>query len=374
MNVDEEKNLIRKYSTYVEDAGIVANPLVSVLMWSYNDLAYIRQSVDSVLMQETNFAYELVVSDDCSTDGTTEILHAYQRSHPDKVRLVLSTENLWTRNVITQRLLYQGRGKYIALTHGDDYWTDSQKLQKQVDYLRAHADCTVCFHDVYDLWPDGSKSPRFSADVNLAAERQQVLCFQQRDLLRKMFVATGSVMFRLAELPHPLPHGIINAPYGDWPLFLSLSRHGNLHCLNEVMGVYRRHEQGAWGSQTPSVVVSNIFSFLNMIRNDSEILNNSTMDDIDHAICLWSSRYYFVARNLPDEEKTVFLQTIISLFSSQPQLWLSFHQMVMERLVEHEREYLAKESLKRTVIVSSTSYQIGNAFMAPIRWIRSLRR
>ena len=236
MTAEGEKEIIREYSMYVEDTGIVTNPLVSVLLWTYNHASYIRQSLDSVLMQETNFAYELVVSDDCSTDGTTEILREYQRTHPSKIRLILSTENLWTRNVITQRLLYQGRGKYIALTHGDDYWTDPKKLQKQVDMLEINPDASACFHDTMLLPSNSGKQHAWIT--------YHKTMFDVQDTIQCVVLChTSAILLRLDSVI-PLPEWIQRVSSGDMVIFFLCGCRGRILRIPEFMSTYRQHQGG----------------------------------------------------------------------------------------------------------------------------------
>lgn len=112
-------------------------PLVSVWMITYNHEKFIAQAIDSVIMQKTNFDYEIVIGEDCSTDRTREIVLEYKAKHPDKFKLLLQEKNVgMMQNFIVT--LKTCNGKYIALLEGDDYWTDPLKLQKQVDFLQAN--------------------------------------------------------------------------------------------------------------------------------------------------------------------------------------------------------------------------------------------
>lgn len=112
---------------------------LTVAILTYNQQEYIRQALDSVLIQEVNFDYEIVVGDDCSSDNTPSILHEYAERFPNKFNLVLNQQNVGiSKNY--QYVLYACRGEYIALLEGDDYWTDKNKLQKSVDFLDSHPD------------------------------------------------------------------------------------------------------------------------------------------------------------------------------------------------------------------------------------------
>jgi len=118
----------------------VEEPLVSVCVITYNHEPYIRKSIDCVLAQETKFPFELVIGEDCSTDGTREIVFDYQKKYPDIIRVVTSNKNVGAHknNLRTEKAC---RGKYMAFCDGDDYWHHPRKLQKQVDYLESHPEC-----------------------------------------------------------------------------------------------------------------------------------------------------------------------------------------------------------------------------------------
>ena len=213
---------------------------VSVLMITYNQERFIAQALDSVLAQVTDFRYEVVIGEDCSTDRTREILLGYQKAHPDRVRLLLHDVNVgMNANVAATRRAC--RGQYIALLEGDDYWTSPQKLQKQVDFLEKHPECAVCFHNAAIVSEDGSEQPgdycRFDKDR----------IFTLRRLLRGNIIPTCSALFRADLLPD-LPEWMSGLKMLDWPIHLLLARRGNLAYLNERMAAYRVHPGGLWSA------------------------------------------------------------------------------------------------------------------------------
>ena len=117
-------------------------PKASILCVTYNHAPYIRQAIDSFLMQETNFSYEIIIADDCSTDGTSAICAEYAEKYPDLVRYLPSEKNVGgVEN--ERRAIEAAQGEYIAVCEGDDYWLDNQKLQKQVEFMDAHPDYSV---------------------------------------------------------------------------------------------------------------------------------------------------------------------------------------------------------------------------------------
>ena len=135
-------NLVDK----VEDwSRLPVEPLVSVYMITYNHEKFIAQALDGILMQEVDFPYEIVIGEDKSTDRTRAVVCEYQRRHPDKIRLHLSRENLFRQKLAGLGPLAACRGKYIAMCEGDDYWTDPQKLQKQVAVLEAEPEVSFVF-------------------------------------------------------------------------------------------------------------------------------------------------------------------------------------------------------------------------------------
>ena len=249
MRASPAQTRTERFSVYLQDADFAADPMVSVLMWTYNDRPHIEQAIESVLAQEKDFSWELVVSDDCSTDGTTEILRRYQARHPRNIRLILSRENLWKEGRITERLLRQARGKYVALHHGDDEWTDPRKLKLQVECLEKDADLALVYHNVEYRYGGAAESDTLAFP---SAGRAGTLppppsTTTFRDLLKGRVIPTLSVMYRTAFLQE-FPAWLSELAVGDWPVFLLLLRQGPGLYLDRVMGVYRQHAGGVWSS------------------------------------------------------------------------------------------------------------------------------
>lgn len=121
------------------------NPIVSVLMITYNHEPYIRQAIEGVIMQQTDFEFELIIGEDCSQDKTREICFEYQNKYPDKIRVLWWHENVSKLGGNGRRITARCRGEFIAYCEGDDYWIDPLKLQKQVDIMRKHPDAGICF-------------------------------------------------------------------------------------------------------------------------------------------------------------------------------------------------------------------------------------
>lgn len=124
---------------------ICKHPVVSVQMCTYNHEAYIRQAIEGVLMQKTDFEFELVIGEDCSQDKTREICFEYQKKHPDKIRVLWWHENVSRLGGNSRRVTAHCRGEFIAYCEGDDYWIDPLKLQKQVEVMKQHPNVGFCF-------------------------------------------------------------------------------------------------------------------------------------------------------------------------------------------------------------------------------------
>ena len=131
---------------------------VSVVVITYNHERYIRQALDSVLSQQTSFDFEVIISEDCSTDTTREIIFEYSKRYPDKIRLLLSETNVRSPWVV-QRAIMAAHGEYVALLEGDDYWISPQKLQKQAEFMDTHPECVLSWHQVEYIDEFGARLP-----------------------------------------------------------------------------------------------------------------------------------------------------------------------------------------------------------------------
>jgi glycosyltransferase involved in cell wall biosynthesis len=231
---------------------------VTVILWTYNHAAYIAQAIEGVLMQEADFAFELLISDDRSSDGTLEILEQFAERHPGTIRVLVSAQNLNTNEVFS-RALDAARGKYIATLDGDDFWTSSVKLRTQVHFMEEHTDCSLCFHQVAVLHPDGNFDPH-----PYTAHDQKPFATIS-DLWSANFIASCSAMIRRDALV-PLPTWYRDAFFGDWPLYLLASRHGRIGYLSETLATYRYHGTGLWSRLTRVQQLEATLAFLRQVE------------------------------------------------------------------------------------------------------------
>lgn len=217
--------------------------LVSICCITYNQEQYIRQTLDSFLNQKTNFAFEIVIHDDASTDRTAEIIKEYEKKYPDIIRAMYQEQNQYSKGVTNPSGAFnypRARGIYIAMCEGDDYWIDSRKLQKQVDYMQAHPDCSMCCHSAKIEVVDGSytesKVRPFSTSKILSPTEV---------IDKKSGIPTASLLFKTA-LVQPVPEYYTNCPVGDIPLQLLFVSSGTVYYMDEMMSVYRIGDKESW--------------------------------------------------------------------------------------------------------------------------------
>ncbi|WP_225206065.1 glycosyltransferase [Novosphingobium huizhouense] len=219
-------------------APVDSRPLVSVVLLTYNHARFIAQAIESVLMQEAPFAFELIVTDDHSTDGTWDIVERFAAEHPTIVP-IRSAQNLNT-NEVTTRAIAKARGEFVAFLDGDDYWTRPDKLAVQVAFLRSDSACSLCCHDVSVIDADGEIVRASFAELNPAP-----LIGDYRSLSRTNYIPGPSPLVRRSAL-EPLPDWFEKVEFGDWALYLAALRHGHIGYLPEVMAAYRVHAGGYW--------------------------------------------------------------------------------------------------------------------------------
>jgi len=212
-------------------------PKVSVVTVCYNQEQYIEEALRGFINQKTDFPFEVIVSDDKSTDKTPEIIARYAKEYPDIIKPILRKQNLGVvkNNIET---LKATTGKYVALCEGDDYWTDPTKLQRQVDFLDKHPDYAVVFHPVRVFF-EGDVQPE--AIYPTGDDRPK--SFTVKNLLKRNFIQTNSVMYRRPKSYDDMPDNILPL---DWYFHLYHAQFGKIGFIDRVMGAYRRHPGGLW--------------------------------------------------------------------------------------------------------------------------------
>jgi glycosyltransferase involved in cell wall biosynthesis len=221
-------------------------------MITYNHEHCVREAIESVIIQKTDFKIELVIGEDCSTDMTRAICEKYAKKIPQLIRLLPSGKNLgMMRNFI--RTLKACTGKYIAICEGDDYWTDPYKLQKQVDFLEANPEYVICFHRVKILEKnqfveDDITEQRYNNITEFPVNLNNLLTLGN-------FIHTPSVVFKNIIKEYPWEY--LLSPVGDYFLYIILAQNGHIKRLEDVMAVYRKGT-GSWSSLKNSEMTKKI--------------------------------------------------------------------------------------------------------------------
>lgn len=216
--------------------------MVSITCITYNHELYIADAIESFLMQKTNFPYEILIHDDASTDRTPEIIKGYQLKHPDLIKPIYQTENQHSKGIKVGRFNRErAKGKYLATCEGDDYWIDPYKLQKQVDYMETHTECSLCVHAAYNVHPDKT---RFKSHIR-PNQYDKIYSVEEVILGGGGLFATNSMLYP-AVFNNNRPQFFQNAPIGDYPLAIYLALHGTVFYMDEFMSAHRVGVKGSW--------------------------------------------------------------------------------------------------------------------------------
>ena len=222
--------------------------MVSIWCLCYNHEEYIAQTLDSFLEQETDFPFEIIISDDASTDGSAGIIRSYAEKYPDIIRPMLLTENVYStgKNMFATLFFEKTRGKYVAVCEGDDYWTDKSKLQRQVDWLEAHPDYSLCVHNT-TLHYCGGEQP----DRTLIKERGEDRDLDFATLLSgsSRSYHTSAILARREIICNPPDFYFVANANGfvDYAIALWCGLKGKVRFLDRAMSLYRiNSSEGAW--------------------------------------------------------------------------------------------------------------------------------
>lgn len=219
---------------------LVAAPLVSVLILTWNHEPYLAQTLESVVSQRCKFPFEIVIGEDCSTDATAAIAAEYRKRYPHLIRIVSASANVGMHRNLA-RIWHKARGRYIAICEGDDYWVDSDKLARQVARFDGNPRLSLCGAGTRRIepGPDGEwrETGRIRPDVikdNYTIE----------DLIAAYSFHTSSVMVRKDCVA--FPRWFWDMYCADRPLYLLCAATGDVEFIPDVMSAYRLHPAGIW--------------------------------------------------------------------------------------------------------------------------------
>ena len=266
-------------------------PLVSISCITYNHAPYLRQCLESFLAQKVNFPIEIVLYDDASTDGTQAIINEYVENHPDLFNVQLSSDNQYSKGIRGMNMKFnipRCKGKYIAFCEGDDYWTDPEKLQKQVDFLEENMAYSICCTNYSEIDKDEnvlSKSAWKGKKLNPIITQQAILESYKPKILTSMF--------RTEAISGKVPEIFFRTFNTDNFLCALATEYGPAGFLDFNSGAYRVHSQGVWSGKTEiRQYEMQLDTFLKMLSYFSKELQQKAISNRIYQLRRTLSRLY----------------------------------------------------------------------------------
>ncbi|MBP2283049.1 glycosyltransferase involved in cell wall biosynthesis [Flavobacterium sp. CG_23.5] len=285
----------------------MTSPLLSVCLITYNHENYIKQAIDGILMQQVDFNWELIIAEDCSTDGTREILLEYKEKYPDFIKLILQEKNVGpAKNFLD--LIQTPKSKYIAYCEGDDYWTDPLKIQKQVDILELNENIGLVCSKVKHYNQTSGDFIEITPTFVKASNDVIALMLKSKFISLSASIFRASVLFKVIDaIRVELETGII----GDTRILLETVYQSEVYFLNEVTAVYRILEGSA---SHPNEVNKYILAIKDsyLCRKEFVVRNNLNKKWLSDSICNTNRgliNQAFVAKKYSDSMK--FLGSIL---------------------------------------------------------------
>ena len=245
------------------------NCLVTVFCLAYNHEKYIRTTFEGFVKQKTSFKFKVLVHDDCSTDSTRDIIREYMEKYPDMFEVIFQESNKYQKgiDVEDEYILPKINSKYVAVCEGDDYWTDPNKLQLQVDYMEKHPDCTLCVHNTEKIFENGESTGK---SFNPSKKERD---YSFKDIVLSepsAYFHFSSFMWRHDTFKHKNPAFAMNG-IGDYPMALYFSSIGYIHYIPRTMSSYRLNSIGSWSSAMDSDNKKKVNQHKNMIKGFKSI-------------------------------------------------------------------------------------------------------
>lgn len=301
--------------------------IISICCTAYNHEKYIAQTIESFIMQKCSYRFEIVIHDDASTDQTLEIIKKYESQYPNLINAIYQNSNQHSQGVnINNEFMYPiTKGKYIAFCEGDDYWIDPYKLQKQVDYLEEHQDCSLCFtnamiHDESAMKNDRVFIP-FSKE-NTPFYSKSNKRYQIDEILKLGFIPYASFVFPKRILNDFPDFYYEKHPAGDIKLKLIATGLSYAFFIKDITCVYRSNVPGSamsrWHQYNKEKRIDLNQGFINLLNSVDQWTNQKYHQSFDtakiqyEAVILSSNgdikliqnkRYYQFLKNLPCKQR-----------------------------------------------------------------------
>lgn len=322
--------------------------LVAVHCLVYNHEPYLRDCLNGFVMQKTDFRFVAIVHDDVSTDKSAEIIREYAERYPDIIKPIFETENQWSKadgslGRIMSAAIDATGAKYVAWCEGDDYWTDSHKLQKQVDFMEAHPETGLCYTDYNQQSDMGNTVPSmFEQQKKYRPETYE------QHLLKPGYLAPMTWLYRKDLLHHFNQAAVFSD--GTYAYMLEFMYNSQVAYLPLVTATYREH----MGSVSTPVGAKNFFNYtLGVFKTQ----------------CFYAEKYPCT----PELKRTVYLRGYLNI--------LPIAVMAdKEDFINEARTYMDSQVLDISLIIRelkqgeirrrSKAYRIGKAILTPFKWMK----
>jgi len=252
----------------------MSNPLVTISLVAFNQAAFIREAIESCLMQKTQFDYKIIIHDDASTDSTAEIILEYADKYPEIIRPIIQTENQFSKGteINAKITIPQAKGKYIAFLEADDYWIDPNKLQFQVDFMESHPEVSMCFTATKTV--DASNPEEFS--IRRYRNSDSAVTTENVILIGGHLLDMGSAVVKKSVF-NEVPDWYYYSQMWDNTVPLLSTLHGEIHYLNKVTSAYRVNTPGSYMQKNVKVLEkrkSHILKTLKLLEGFNQATNN----------------------------------------------------------------------------------------------------
>lgn len=299
--------------------------MVSICCLTYNHEKYIRKALDGFVNQITNFDYEILIHDDCSTDNTVKIIKEYENKYPELIKPVYQKVNQYSKGIKVSNVYQFPRagGKYIAMCEGDDYWCDEYKLQKQFDALESNTNCSICTHIVQHVDETGRIVNRLQPSTSLNCLINEGVISNNllfENILAKTIIPfqTSSYFFKkkyIIEYLETLSKKINSLDFGDIPLTWYLYTKGDCYFINTTMSCYRENSIGSWSEKYSNI--DNLLNHFEKLINFFNIFNNYTNNKYDTQIKYLIKKYRYQILEIKKEFKMMLNKEFHLIFKEK---------------------------------------------------------
>lgn len=347
--------------------------LVSVVCITYNHEEYIRNALDGILIQETDFRYEVVVHDDASTDNTPQIIRNYEEKYPDLFRCIYEQQNQFSirgAQSLFGDVFSICRGKYIAICEGDDFWIDRHKLQIQIHWMEEHSEYFMTAHNALCMdctdYSLNAISP-YTSDRELSPE--EVIMQYKANLPTASLVMKSDI--------RNMEKFFLESGVGDLPVQLYSIFHGKIYYFDRIMSIYRYYHKGSWCKEVWGNTRTAVIHYIKMIRF-TEKYDNYTEGKYDEWVRQLKYRYIYTiikkCETLTDNEYKEIVETLDTLDTDIDSSLYEYWSRVREILEVIRNESYLSEEIIRFVSQNKNIYIWGTGYYAGLLTEKILQR